>query len=212
MGNDLKLVLFLISMRLIDIHCHIDIYGNRTGRIEEIVKRAKERGVEIIVNNGINIKTNRDTLRLSEKYKEIKAALGVYPIDALMMSGKEIDAEIRFIEKNKGKIVMIGETGIDLKESDNLEKQAINLEKLIKLAMKLNKPIAIHSRNAERECIDVLERLKAEKVIMHCFSGNMTLAKKIIDHGWFLSIPSSVKYNKHFQKIIEIVHLKNLFF
>ncbi len=198
-------------MKLIDVHCHIDVYGTEKGKIEEIVKRVREGGVRIIINNGVDVKSNRKTLELSEKYSEIKVAIGLYPINALSMSDKEIDLEIKFIEKNRDKIVMIGEIGIDLKENDNLEKQVEIFEKFIKLAMKLNLPIAVHSRNAEEECISVLERVGAKKVLMHCFSGGMKLVKRIVENGWHLSIPSSVKYNEHFQKIVSIVPLENLF-
>src|SRR3989344_2283525 len=198
-------------MKLIDIHCHIDIYGHEIGKIKQIVKRAKEKGVGIIVNNGVDIKSNRKTLKLSEKFPEIKAAIGLYPINALSMNDREIDKELKFVEENKDKIVMIGEIGIDLRESNNLGGQVINFEKLIKIAMKINLPAAVHSRNAEEECIEVLEKLGTKKVIMHCFSGGMELVKRIAGNGWFLSIPSSVKYNEHFQKIVEIVSLENLF-
>ena len=198
-------------MKLIDIHCHIDIYGKEKGKIGEIVKRAREKNVGIIVNNGVDVKSNRKTLELSFLFPEIKAAMGVYPINALSMPEEEIDIEIKFIEKNRGKIIMIGEIGIDLKESDNLQRQIEIFEKFIKLATKLEKPIAVHSRNAEEECISVLERLKAKEVLMHCFSGGMKLVKRIVENGWYLSIPASVKYNVHFQKIVEIVPLENMF-
>jgi len=46
---------------------------------------------------------------------------------------------------------------------------------------------------------------------MHCFSGNMNLVKRIIKNNWRLSIPANVKYSEHFQKIIEITPIENLF-
>ena len=195
-------------MEFIDIHCHIDVYGKKIG---EIVKRAKERGIGVIVNNGVNAGTNRLTLQLSEQFPEIKAALGLYPIDALLLDEKEIEKELKFIEKNKDKIFAIGEVGIDLKEPKELEKQTQIFEKVIKLAMKIDKPLIVHSRKAEEECIQTLERLKARKVIMHCFSGNMNLVKQIVGNGWFLSIPANVKYSEHFQTIVKLVDLDNLF-
>lgn len=195
-------------MKFIDIHCHIDVYDDK---IENIVKRAREKGVGIIVNNGVDIDSNRKILELSERHEEIKVAIGLYPINALSMSEEEIEKELKFIEKNKDKVVMIGEIGIDLKESVDLKRQKEIFEKFIKLAMKLSKCLAVHSRNAEEECIEVLEKLEAKKVLMHCFSGSMKLVRRIVENGWYLSIPSSVKYNEHFQNIVEIVPIENLF-
>ncbi len=195
-------------MKFIDIHCHIDMYGDK---VAEVVKKAKEKDVGIIVNNGINVKTNRETIELSTKFHELKSTLGIYPIEALDMTDKEIDAEIKFIEKNKDKIFSVGEVGIDLKESSDLERQTVIFRKFIALAIKIDKPLTVHSRKAEKECVDILENMKAEKVIMHCFSGNMTLVKRIVDNGWFLSIPANVKNSEHFQNIVKKVDIKHLF-
>ena len=84
-------------------------------------------------------------------------------------------------------------------------------EDMVGTIKELNKPIIVHSRDAEEETVEFLEKMNCKNVIMHCFSGNMLLVKRIFENGWALSIPSSVKYNEHFQKIIEITPLENLF-
>jgi TatD DNase family protein len=191
-------------MTFIDSHCHIDFMNNVAG----IIKCAKEANV-IIVNNGINPESNRKTLDLSEKFG-IKAALGIYPIDTLKLKDNEIDSEIEFIRKNKDKIVAIGEVGIDLKWSKELEKQKINFAKFIKLAKEINKPIIVHARDAEGIAIEMLEESKCKKVVMHCFNGNMGLVKKIIKNGWMLSIPANVTFSQHFQEVVQNVPIENL--
>jgi TatD family hydrolase len=70
-------------------------------------------------------------------------------------------------------------------------------------SIKLDKPIIVHSRKAEKECIDILEKNKAKKVIMHCFNGNFNLIKRIIENKWIITIPTNVKHSQHFQKIIQ---------
>lgn len=192
----------------IDIHSHLDLCEN----IEGTVEKSKKNDVKIILTNGVNPETNKKTLELSQKNKEVKACLGIYPIDALKLSDKEIDDEIKFIEKNKDNIVAIGEVGMDFKEDQlNHEKQIKNFEKFIKLSIKLNKPIIIHSRKAEKECIEILEKNKAKKVIMHCFSGNFNLIKRIKENNWYLTIPSNVTFSEHFQKIAQLIPLEQLF-
>ena len=193
----------------IDIHCHIDIYDDKT--IEEIIKRARDAGVLIILNNGLNLEVNRTTLELSKKYLEVKAAIGIYPNEAKDLSEKDIDEEIRFIEKNKDKIIGIGEVGIDLKESDDIAGQKKVFEKFIRLSMKIDKPIIVHSRKAELECIEILEKENAKKVVMHCFSGSMKLVDRIIKNNWMLSIPTNVTFSEHFQKVVERTPIEQLF-
>ena len=193
---------------LIDIHSHIDICKD----IEAIIENAKKQNVKILTA-GTSPKSNREILKLKIKYPEINICLGIYPIDALKISEKEMDSEIEFIKKNKEKISAIGEVGIDLKHAkeDSLETQKENLKKFVNLARELNIPVVIHSRKAEKECIELLEKLNYNKIIMHCFSGNMKLVSRIINNNWNLSIPANVKHSEHFQKIVEVTPIENLF-
>jgi len=193
----------------VDVHCHVEMIELP---LEQIIENAVKNGVNIMIAQGVNSKSNRKVLEIASEYKEIKVALGLYPIDALFLSEKEIDDEIDFIKKNKDKIVALGEVGIDFKEDEKEhEKQIGTFEKIVKLSFELNKPLIIHSRKAEKEIIDILEKHNAKKVIMHCFSGKLSLAKRIIEKKWFLTIPASVKNSEHFQKVIEIAPIEQLF-
>lgn len=181
--------------------------------IPEIIKKCNEKEI-LIVSCGVNPKTNIKMIELRKKYPEIEICLGIYPLDGLKMSSAEIDKEINFIRKNRGNILGIGEIGLDLhsvKDEKSFDKQKKILIKFINLAKELDKPVFIHSRDAEEETIELLESLEYKKIIMHCFSGNMKLVKRIIENGWYLSIPSSVKYNEHFHKIVEITPMEKLF-
>ena len=192
----------------IDVHCHLEMCKDIGG----CVRNACENGVEIVLTQGTDINTNREALKLAEKYSEVEACLGIYPIDALKMSDKEIDKEIDFIRKNKDKIAGIGEVGIDFKQdSENHERQKEIFRKFVELSIELNKPIIIHSRKAEEECIEILEKMKAEKVIMHCFCGKRKLVERIVKNGWYLTIPTSVKNGEQFQDNARNVPIEQLF-
>jgi TatD DNase family protein len=195
-------------MVFIDVHCHLDFYDDE--KIEAIVKGARKANVGVIVNNGVNRKANRKVLELAEKYPEIKAALGLYPIDALKMSDLEIEEEIKFIRMNKKKIVALGEVGMDFKENNETEKQRKIFQKIINLALEIDKPLIVHSRKAEKEVIEMLEKNNVKKVVMHCFSGNFKLVERIIANGWMLTIPTSVKNSEHFQRVIGITPIEQL--
>ncbi len=198
------------SLFFIDVHCHIDMCKN----IEKRIENAREMGVKVIVTNGVNPENNMEILDISSKYREVRCALGIYPIDALKLSDDEIDKEIRFIKLNKDKIAAVGEVGLDFKEDlenkesqsqqavgyslslklgnnchsklwgitpslSNKDRQKAIFEKFVKLAEEINKPIIVHSRKAEKECIEILEKSRAKKVLMHCFSGKLSLAERI---------------------------------
>jgi len=186
----------------IDGHCHIDIYSDK--EINQIIKDSRKKDVGIIINNGLTPKVNLRTLELSKKYPEIKATLGIYPNECIEMSNEEIEKEIYFIKENKNKIIGIGEVGIDLYETKELFRQEIIFKKFIELSKEIKKPLIVHSRKAEEKVIEILEKQNAEKVIMHCFSGNFKLVQRIIRNKWILSIPTNVTFSEHFQKVIKI--------
>lgn len=203
------IVLFsFMGMVFIDVHAHLDMCN---GSVKEIIKKSQEAGVGVIINSGISPERNRKTLEIAKNFPEnVKAALGIYPVEASEMNEKQFDAEVDFIRKNADKIVAIGEIGMDFKELDKRELQETRFKELIKLSLELGKPMIIHSRKAEQECVQILEEMKAKRVLMHCFSGKLSLVEKIVKNGWFLSIPSSVKYLLHFQEIIKAVPIEQL--
>ena len=100
--------------------------------------------------------------------------------------------------------------GIDLKWSKELNKQKDIFQKFIKLSIEIDKPLIIHSRNAESEVIEILKNMQAKKVIMHCFSGNMKLVEEIVKNNWMLSIPANVVFSEHFQQVVKRVDIGNL--
>ena len=205
---------------LADVHSHLD-HPLLIDKIDEIVQRARNAGLKQIITNGINPETNRKCLELSRKYEIVKCAMGLYPRNPLKEeteSGEyplkiadfDVDAEIAFIRKNKDSIVAISEVGLDFvhgKDSQQVE----DFEKMIALAEELKKPIVVHSRKAELECIEMLESSANKKIIMHCFSGKKHLAKRAADNGWFLTVPTIVVRSQQFQDIAKNVPISQLF-
>ncbi|MBU0470413.1 MAG: TatD family hydrolase [Nanoarchaeota archaeon] len=214
-------------MKLVDVHCHLN-HELFKEELDEVLKRAKQNGVKVVIVSGVNPPANREVLEMAEKYPLIKASLGIYPIDALGLAEGEtglprhpekinLDQEFKFIEKNKDRIVSIGEIGMDFywaKKEETSEKQADNFRRIIRFAIKIKKPIIIHSRKAEKECLDILEEeIKNQEipVIMHCFSGNKNLIKRAAELGHYFSIPPNIVKLQHFQTVVELVPIEQLF-
>ena len=207
---------------LIDIHCHLD-HCYFKGDLDNVIDNAEKSGLKVILTAGINPETNRKTLEMADKHDIVKASLGIYPIKTLQKeieSGDyplkenkfDIDEEIKFIEKNKNKIIAIGEVGLDyFWFKDNIEEQKELFEKMISLAEKLNKPIIVHSRKAEADAVEILESSKLKKIIMHCFSGKKSLVKKVIDNNWYLTIPTNVTKSFQFQENVKLIPITQLF-
>jgi len=208
-------------MILLDAHCHLDHYFFKDD-LDQVIENARKAGVKVIISSGINPESNRKVLALTEKYDIVKASLGIYPVDALQKeieAGEypmkpnifNVDEEIEFIRKNKDKCIAVGESGLDffwIKDKNTEQAELFN--KMIKLAEKLNKPLIVHSRKAEKECLDMLESSSVKKIILHCFSGKKKLVIKARDNGWFFTIPTNVVKSHQFQDMVKLVNLSQL--
>lgn len=198
---------------LVDVHTHLT--DPKMSDTDSIIQRAKDAGVKAIITNGLNKQSNRECLKLAKEYDIVKAALGLYPIEAEKVLQEEILDEIKFIKKNKKEVIAIGEIGLDLhwtrpEEIEKVKIQEFAFEKFIDLAMELDIPVIVHSRKAEKNCIEFLEKKKARKVIMHCFGGNQEEVERVIKNCWHFSIPTSIVRGKHFERIVEICPLGQL--
>jgi TatD DNase family protein len=150
---------------------------------------------------------------LSKKYENVKASVGLYPIEAFKAEIKQgdypispekidIEDEIEFIKKNRDEIVAIGEIGLDYSLVPETERQQKELfQKLISLAEKIKKPIIVHSRKAEQDVIEMLESSSLKKIILHCFCGNKKLVNRAQDNGWYLTVPTNVVRSQQMQFI-----------
>lgn len=211
-------------MMLVDVHAHMDFeeFMGQKIDIDDVIERCKSNGVAAIVTQGVHMESNRKALEMASRHNIIKVALGIYPTHCHEMISqgkqKEFEEEIRFIDSQLGskKAIAIGEVGLEYKEieptAENTDIMKTCLLRFIDLAKKHNVPIILHSRGAELELIDFLEHngMKDHKVVMHCFSGRKNHIKRIVENGWFLTIPSNVVRLEHFQYIAQDVPISQL--
>lgn len=212
-------------MEYADIHCHLESSRYKTD-LDEVISRAKSIGVKTIITSGVNPSTNLEALKLQKKYPEIvKVSFGVYPIDAIMETignaGEEsqlryvetfnVDEQLKWIEENSNQCVAIGEVGLDYQvvKGHNEEQKEV-FQKVIDLSKKIDKPLIIHSRKAEEDAIDMMEKSNCKKVLMHCFNGKKSLIKKCVELGWSFSIPANITRLEHFKMMAKIIPLKQL--
>ena len=211
-------------MNLVDVHAHLD-HPLFEDDLAEVILRAKACGVVAIITQGVFHERNMKLLELAKIDPIIKVAFGIYPLDAINIEvNKELEAgddysrqsktpfeeTLDAIEQYKDHIIAIGEVGMDFKYSADKLGQTENFRKIIRLAKKINKPLIVHSRGAEKEVIDLLEEEQYFKVDMHCFCGSKKLLGRGAKLGLMFSIPTSVVRNQQFQQNVEILPLGNI--
>ncbi len=189
---------------MIDTHCHLQ-YPGLSEDVEGVLERASEVGVSKIIVPGTGVTTSEEALKLSEMYPNVYAALGVHPVDD-EATPNDAAAIRSLFEQGQGKVVAVGEVGMDyyhLPTGDAeiaiaKEEQVERLYQFTQLALELQLPLIIHSR----ECFsDLYARLREwapnHKTVIHCFVGNQEEADMWLDLGYHLSFTNILTYPKN---------------
>jgi TatD DNase family protein len=211
-------------MHYLDVHAHLT-HEKFASDLPQTIARADAAGLSAVIVNGLEPESNRRILDLASNSKIIKAALGIYPIDAVANVLKkalpfdvkkfDVDAEVEFIRTNAlaGKLTAIGECGLDgyWVEEDVFAEQERVFSRLIEVAIEADLPLIIHTRKREQRSVDMLLHHKVKKVNFHCFGGKVNLAKKCAEeHGWWFSIPANAPTNEAFTKMLKTLPKEKL--
>jgi TatD DNase family protein len=179
--------------------------------VDEVIKRAYDNDVKIIVVVGFDKPTNEKAIEIAEQYDHIYATVGFHPTDA-----KDIkDADFILLREQLAhkKVVGIGECGLDFYwDKEHIDKQITVFQKQIELSLELDLPLIIHMRDASEATYNVLAEYNKLKGIMHCYSGSAEMAPLFIDLGLHISMggPVTFKNGHKPKKVVEAVDLKHL--
>lgn len=199
--------------KLNDAHAHLDMFSEE--ELGNALTNAKKSGVNFIVTCSTSFASNQKTLELAKKYPQILPAAGIYPLDVLELNELEIDKAFYFFESEIKNIAAIGEVGLDFKYStkdEEKEKQCKAFARFIELSKKHDKTIVIHSRFAQRQVIEMLEKHSAKKVLLHSFSDSAKLMKRAAQNGYYCSVGLNVLHNEEVAKNILEYPPSNLLF
>jgi len=213
-------------MQLTDTHCHL--YWNKFDEDREtVIQRAIATGVKRMLLPGTNLETCKQSIELAEKYEQVFAAVGIHPTDAETFSEQDLNELYKLAEHKK--VSAIGEIGLDyywVKEPEKQKAQRGVLSSMVQMAEALNKPIIIHLRESgdavHGPVFDDFFAMMEEQVekwqlaehplgkkpgVLHSFNGNLTLAVKALELGFYLGVTGPVTYpknEKHRQMIKEL--------
>jgi len=179
---------------MIDSHCHLD-HELLFSTIQEVLNRSKVIGVTKLLTICTTIKSYHKILDIIKLDPMIYGTYGIHPHESSqdIVTKKNI---IESIQKNK-KLIGVGETGLDFyyNHSDK-DKQIESFKNHIESAIDLNLPIIVHSRNAEIETFDILNSYKkySPKILMHCFTGSLSFADKLLTLDAFFSASGIITF------------------
>jgi len=178
---------------LFDTHAHLH-FPEFAEDLDAVLERARAAGVRRMLTIGTETATSREAVAMAQGRPDVWAAVGVHPHDAADAD----DAALAEIERLAGesRVVAIGEIGLDyFRDLSPRPLQGDVFRKLLALAERVARPVLIHCRDAHADVLGILEEARPSRGgIMHCFSGDVAIARRCLDVGLHISLAGPVTY------------------
>jgi TatD DNase family protein len=180
---------------IIDSHCHLD-YEPLINDINQVLLNAKKNNITHLLTIGTGLDSSRKVFEIVERYDNIYGSVGIHP-NSTTNNLDDLN-ELLSIKKKSKKIIAFGETGFDYfyKRSEKKD-QLYSFEKHIELAILEKVPVIVHTRDADQDTLSVIKKnhLKT-KFLIHCFTGNLEFAKKLLELGCLISFSGIITFKK----------------
>lgn len=197
---------------LIDVHAHYDSFD--ASSLGAYFTKAKDAGVDIIINAATNYETSVKCLDISHKYENVYCVLGIHP-EYADSCAPDVLEYIESAARNDAKVVGIGETGLDyhyLPKDDPDEcvrikkSQRENFISNIKLSERLGLPLVVHDREAHADTLSVLRENVSGNIesVLHCYSGSAEMVRNFTDLNFSFSVGGVLTF-KNAQRLVEAV-------
>lgn len=193
---------------MLDAHCHMQ-FQKFEEDADSVIKDAISKGVTTIVNTGTSIDSSKKAVDLAQRYKELYAIVGIHPHHADKTDAKyEGVPDADWLEQleeiaKMPKVIGIGEIGMDYfhYKSNGIVTKDIQEEafrKQIELSISLHLPLQIHTRLAWDDTISILndyeKQLQDPPGMFHCFSGDISFTKKVLEAGFYVGFDGNITY------------------
>ncbi|VFP83715.1 TatD family hydrolase [Buchnera aphidicola] len=200
-------------MFLIDTHCHINHLNNnsQSPELDSVLKQAYNKNVKLFLSISTSIQDFYHLYKYTYQYKNILLSCGLHP----NYTHTNNDLEVMKLLAKNDKVIAIGETGLDFYRNKKTKKiQKKLFEYHIYISNKINKPIIIHNRQADNEIFSILKSNKNKLCsgIIHSFTGNIDLARKLLDIGFYISFSGIITFKKSndLRSILRFIPLNRL--
>ena len=177
----------------VDTHCHLFLLD---GEPSVAVESARRAGVGRLICVGIDPESSRRSVEMAESFRGVFATAGMHPHTASDLDD-HAGADLEELLANP-QVVGVGECGLDyfrMKSPVEDQQRAFRLH--VRWSLELDKPLVVHVRDAWADAVRILDEERAERVVLHCFSGDGEVAVACAERGWFMSFAGNVTYPKN---------------
>lgn len=185
-----------------DTHAHYDSNAFHHDR-QAVLSGLPGRGVVLALCPGCDMDSSRKCVQLADEYPHIYAAVGVHPHDAKDVPSGWL-AGLDALSRHP-KVKAFGEMGLDYHyDHSPREVQQEVFRAQMALALRRDKPVIIHDREAHRDCLEIVRAYPGVCGVYHCYSGSLEDAKILVGMGWMLSFTGAVTY-KNARRALEVI-------
>jgi TatD DNase family protein len=181
---------------LVDTHCHLT-HPRFAADLEGTIERARAAGISRMITIGTSVADARRCLELAALHPDIlHCSAGIDP-HAVHEAGAAFDTQFHELETllRTGAFSAVGEIGLEYHHRlDDKPRQKACLEVQLELAIRLDLPVVIHSRDAHPDMIEVLSRHPDCRGVIHSFTGTPADARAFLALGWYLSFNGMVTF------------------
>jgi TatD DNase family protein len=185
----------------VDSHAHMEIITDTvpdSPEVAQVIAEAKSVNVDRIMQVGYSAEQSAWCVAAAEKWNtSVLAAVALHPNEAPVVENIEADWAVIAKLAEHPRVRAIGETGLDYYRTppELRGRQQESFKWHIELAKKTSKALIIHDRDSHDDVLSVLLEVGApEKVIFHCFSGDVEMAKTCIERGYVLSFAGTLTF------------------
>lgn len=186
---------------LFDSHLHLDDEAFDGDR-EAVLARARAAGVRGFVTVGTSLDSCRRAVALARQHPDVFAAVAIHPHDAADATPEALET-LAALARNP-RVVAVGETGLDYYRNfapRDVQQQAFRAH--LALARALDLPVIVHDRDAHADVLRILQEEGPARVVMHCFSGSLEIARTCLDRGYYLGLGGPLTY-RNARRAVEV--------
>jgi TatD DNase family protein len=197
-----------VQSGVVDTHCHLFLMDQEPG---VAVEAARAAGVGRLICVGVDVATSERSIAIASDLEPVSASAGVHPHDADGFDD-ESASRIETLLRDPA-VVAVGECGLDwFRMHSERDAQIRTLRAHVELARDCGKPMIVHVRDAWEDALRVLDEGTAERVGIHCFTGDVDVARQCERRGYWLSFAGNVTYpkNAHLREAAAAVSLNRV--
>jgi len=191
-----------LPIPVVDNHAHLDIARDEgpPPDLAEVIDEATAVGVNRMVQIGCELESARFTVEVIDRYAALLGGVSLHPNEAPRLAdrGELADAQAQIARlAGHPRVRVIGETGLDYFRTgpEGIAAQQNSFRWHIDLAKRTGKALQVHDRDSHDDVLRILaEEGAPERTVLHCFSGDIAMARQCVDRGYYLSFSGTVTF------------------